>query len=549
MIRIKAINPEVRFVFTAELQGCSIYVRYIQSTKEIEFYHYNRPTLEHICINKYQDNKIVENGNNYISDSGHNIPEIPDGAILVDKDNNRIEPKNGVIIIDKKLYYRINEETPIEIKQLSLKPIEDIIKQNMEFIETEKILDEKYSRVFKSEEYLKLPFNFPLLVDFGKIPPASYSTPLIYCDDNNKWHFISQKINYNNKDSHKIKALIPENLDNDAFLEVALDSVNEHIPNLRSKKSLTEEFGKEMHIERNLTECLFSNITYPVEQSHSSHKEEGESIEFSSKNVEDMISSSGSRVQFWPLNLVKRVEGIVLSCLPTSWVSTTNEINGKSLKKESNTESLLKQKAPVEINATDSTILEMGDQFINNIDLNGNLMWGILFARKWYGCQSTLKRQNSEIRIDYDTWAASLVDQYAKTLLKHALACGIRPVVYNIVKASALDIKMIKIVRQKLETRKINDIPQLLFEKMIRQHTSQIESSTTQKQTKRLLVSIGNDIPNIKQKFLQQEKEFMLGKPCFATTQLILNNKQAFNNIMKQQKSGIQSQQSQVYLS
>ena len=103
----------------------------------------------------------------------------------------------------------------------------------MKLIETEKILDEKYSRVFKHEEYLKLPYNFPLLVEFGKIPPDSYSTPLIYCDDNNKWHFISQKINYN-KDPYKIKARIPEDLDNDAFIAVPLDSVNKHIPNLRS---------------------------------------------------------------------------------------------------------------------------------------------------------------------------------------------------------------------------------------------------------------------------------------------------------------------------
>ena len=547
---IKNIDPgDVRFIFTSELNGCTIYVKYDEITKQMEVFHYNRPALEVIYINDHKGSKIDKNKNNYLSSRRNNIEELPNGATFVNRKGELIIPKDGVIVIDQKLYYKVNDKEPkIKIETINGVGIDTIIGNNQKKLHNEQILAKKYPIVVKWEEYSKLPENYLLLLDY-KMHPFVSVTPFLFRDNDGKWNFISQKIIYTKDMTDKRFAKNFE-LDLNGFYQVPIPIPNPvstslsegpSRSNLRRKKSLNHKIysitklnaanSKEISNTKYLKESLLYNNTIPSINQVSSFDEEIMK-EPCIHIVPDMVSSGSSLVKFWPINLIKRASTAIASFLPTHWVLTAIS-SGKS-----QPESLIKQESSFNNTETSSTTLD--NQWPNNIDINGNLLWGVLLTRKWSGYRPTALKADPEISMELNLWATTLVDEFMNALLKHALACGIRPIVSNILKDSKLYLKVIHSTHRKLEAGLTKDIPQLLYNQIVKPHINQIASASTQVQANRLLVRIAKDIPKIQQQILQQEQEWLSRKQYLAgitVSQPFNNAKRADINILAQAKS------------
>uniref|UniRef100_A0A914DJS4 RHS repeat-associated core domain-containing protein n=1 Tax=Acrobeloides nanus TaxID=290746 RepID=A0A914DJS4_9BILA len=305
---------------------------------------------------------------------------------------------------------------------------------------------------------------------------------------------------------------------------------------------------------KHLTESLLFNTIPPINQSNVSYKEGSEKPNLNIQdNYCDNVSSGSSRLQFWPINLVKRVGVSMLSFLPTSRILMPSL---KSKNYVPQPESLVKQQPPVTATETSPTFLETGDQWLKNTDMTGNLMWGILLVRKWTGYRpaTTTKVLAHDLEIsttELNIWATTLVSEFMDTLLSHAQACGIRTVASSVLEDFILHLKVIKSVHQKLSAGQLKAIPQLLCEQMVQQHINQIASASTQAQANKLLTRITKDIPKLQQQLLQQQQEWLSRKQCLLgmTTSSPLNNtKRADINTLKQAISSVPHQGSKQLL-
>ncbi|MCT4697243.1 RHS repeat-associated core domain-containing protein [Candidatus Cardinium sp. TP] len=146
-------------------------------------------------------------------------------------------------------------------------------------------------------------------------------------------------------------------------------------------------------------------------------KENLEKLDFSSNNF-GVASSGSSKLQSWPISLVKKVGATVSSFLATRLIpDLTDEVNNQHTPPHyAQPELLLDQKASYEEAKTNSiidnkfttshyaqpefliyqssssrpittgpTVLEMVDKWLNNTDMDGLITCGTLLARKWTG--------------------------------------------------------------------------------------------------------------------------------------------------------------------
>lgn len=504
------VDSATRFIIPNDQKVSSMFIKYDNETKSLEVYNYNSQSNsldDFVYINQYGGDKIVNGGNNYINVNGENILEMPNGGVLVDRYEKPLVAKDGAIsVLDKEIYFKFNNGSrPKQISTINSKPIEAIRNEKELNKRKEEKLAKEYDMVIKLDQYSKLSANNDLLINFKKRPP-SHSTPILYRDNSSQWRFIAQNVIYNGNNKVKIDT---------SELDLALT------PKIRIKKATNNDDFK----------CF--NVTCCDDEINGKEIQEMEP-----KNVKQMVHSGSSRLKFWPLSLVKKAGQTVLSLLPPGWISLSSS-NLVNYEKAQQSESFFKEPT-VEDRKPHFSLLEMGDNFVKNIDLDGNLTWGILLARKWTGGfqQSTGKEES----IDFDLWATRLVDEFKSTILSHALSCGIRSAVVKIVNESVMDVKVIGLVRHKLEIGQVNTIPEVLFEKMIRQQKNKIELASTKKQTDRLLGRICNDMPNSRKRFMQQEREFIMSKQCStACCSLQASDEKCNINIGKHKTTGIES--------
>ena len=182
------IDPfgKARFIFTSELQGCSIYIKYNHDAigePTMSVYHHRRSFPDAIYL---KDGHFTHNGNA--------IPELNGVTQLLDSQGNILKPDKDAIIPMEKISYE-KDGNKIELEKLNGIEMDKIIKDNVKIQETENDLKDKYDQVIRYEDYLGFPDNYNEKMAKSN-QPLTFATPVIYRDDSGQWFFSSQKISY-----------------------------------------------------------------------------------------------------------------------------------------------------------------------------------------------------------------------------------------------------------------------------------------------------------------------------------------------------------------
>lgn len=196
---LEVFRNEVKFVFTAEFQSCSVYAKV--NPNSVEFFHYNRVGLHSIYENMHEGSKIKNNENNFLGGDERSVKFNDDVNLNPKKVFSRagaeIKPVEGVIELSEALFIQ-DENTggTIEIKKINGKSVESLIEENLRVTNYQNDLRARYDVEIRSEDYLGLPANYLLLMS-AKIIKFSFSTGFFHRkDSSNNWHFISQRITY-----------------------------------------------------------------------------------------------------------------------------------------------------------------------------------------------------------------------------------------------------------------------------------------------------------------------------------------------------------------
>lgn len=164
---LKVTANEVKFVFTAEFQSCSVYAKV--NPGSVEFFHYNRVGLHSIYVNMHDGSKISNNGNNFLGDDLRSIKFNNDPGLNPKKVFNRagaeIEPVEGVIELIEALFIQDeNTGERIEIEMINDKSVATMVLENLVTMNYQNDLRAKYDVEIRSEDYLGLPANYLLLM-------------------------------------------------------------------------------------------------------------------------------------------------------------------------------------------------------------------------------------------------------------------------------------------------------------------------------------------------------------------------------------------------
>lgn len=196
---LKVTANEVKFVFTAEFQSCSVYAKV--NSNSVEFFHYNRVGLHSIYVNMHEGSKISNNGNNFLGGDGRSIKFNNDPGLNPNKFFSRagveIRPVEGVIELTEALFIQDeNTDERIEIEMINDKSVETLVLENLVTMNYQNDLRAKYDVEIRSEDYLGLPANYILLMA-EKIMKYSFVTGFFHRKDSfSNWHFKTQRISY-----------------------------------------------------------------------------------------------------------------------------------------------------------------------------------------------------------------------------------------------------------------------------------------------------------------------------------------------------------------
>jgi hypothetical protein len=189
------IDPlgDAQFIFTGELQSCSIYVKYnydvvpgkngrIEPTMTV--YHHNR---------RFPDAIYWENGR-YIYD-GKEISELDGVTELFDGKGNKLKLEKDAIIPMEEIFYRKYGQQ-FKLTKVNGKTTDDMIQKNVGIQKKEMDLAKEYDQVIRYEDYLGFPGNYnDKMTQLGQ--PVTFATPVLFRDNTDgHWYFSSQKISY-----------------------------------------------------------------------------------------------------------------------------------------------------------------------------------------------------------------------------------------------------------------------------------------------------------------------------------------------------------------
>ncbi|WP_341789706.1 ankyrin repeat domain-containing protein [Rickettsia endosymbiont of Polydrusus tereticollis] len=153
------------------------------------------------------------------------------------------------------------------------------------------------------------------------------------------------------------------------------------------------------------------------------------------------------------------------------------------------------------------TTLDIGDQLVNQTNKNGILQLLDLFIRKWTGQKLPRWRVDvSDSAVEVVVQAESIIDEFMQQIKESAMSCGIQPTVKKIINSCDLQVVKAKI-QQKLNAGQIEDIPQILYDKIVQANIGRIELYSTPKQSKKLSQDMLGKLSKIKQLLLNKEVE------------------------------------------
>ncbi|KAG4068644.1 hypothetical protein HA402_002335 [Bradysia odoriphaga] len=180
------LNDGPAFIFTGELQGCSIHTRILFNSR-LEVFHRNRQYLYQIYVDGY-GNAIDERGDavrelegvtKFLDKDGKEIHVVPDGKISL---NNGILDKNG---------HRVTKINGREVENL----LDDNLNRGTDEMCQFLNYDLSGGKSVSWAEYnANLPDNFLAVVADSRNGPK-FTTPFLF-RKNHKWAFVSQQIQY-----------------------------------------------------------------------------------------------------------------------------------------------------------------------------------------------------------------------------------------------------------------------------------------------------------------------------------------------------------------
>ncbi|MCC8369368.1 MAG: ankyrin repeat domain-containing protein [Rickettsia endosymbiont of Oxypoda opaca] len=272
--------------------------------------------------------------------------------------------------------------------------------------------------------------------------------------------------------------------------EMLLESVRNKVDN----SDVYQRSRREVYMENNQEQSLFS---------------------YKNNDHAHPMSSSASRLEFWPVNLVKSMWSIVIDAV-NYLSSNSSEKRVQSLSNTNDTTRLGSSFEPYPSNMGNNTrsqhqqygtILDIGDQLVNQTNKNGILQLLDLFIRKWTGQKLPRWRVDvSDSAVEVVVQAESIIDEFMQQIKESAMSCGIQPTVKKIINSCDLQVVKAKI-QQKLNAGQIEDIPQILYDKIVQANIERIELHSTPKQSKKLSQDMLGKLSKIKQLLLNKEVE------------------------------------------
>lgn len=143
--------------------------------------------------------------------------------------------------------------------------------------------------------------------------------------------------------------------------------------------------------------------------------------------------------------------------------------------------------------STGPTLLDMGDHWVKNSDMNGLLTWGTLLARKWTGYRpKAAKAQSYDPSIDIQSSIRSheLVDAFMDKVKEQTETCGVEKAVSDAMDNPNLYTQAIETVHKKLAKEELETIAEHLFEQVVQKNISKIASTSTPDQANQLLAKV-----------------------------------------------------------
>lgn len=236
---------------------------------------------------------------------------------------------------------------------------------------------------------------------------------------------------------------------------------------------------------------------------------------FHNSDFAQPMSSSASRLEFWSVNLVKSMWSTAIDAV-NYLSSNSSEKGAQSLSNTNDTTKLGSSFKPYPSNMGNNTrsqhqqygtILDIGDQLVNQTNKNGILQLLDLFIRKWTGQKLPRWRVDvSDSAVEVVVQAESIIDKFMQQIKESAMSCGIQPTVKKIINSCDLQVVKAK-VQQKLNAGQIEDIPQILYDKLVQANIERIELHSTPKQSKKLSQDMLGKLSKIKQLLLNKEVE------------------------------------------
>lgn len=191
-------HDQVKFVLTAEIQGCSIFSRIDKLTNTLELYHYNRSPEVDIAVfpgGKYYDktDEIIElrGVSQLLNSRGRPLPTV-NGTVKI--------PSDGIFYMKNGIRNQLNT--------IGRKTVNAIIADNEVIRKRLNVLENRYNKGFHWETHL--PY-----IDLTNPKVQIFATVLMYIDHSMmNWKFASQQIKYTDvyKDKNKFEIIPNEDI-------------------------------------------------------------------------------------------------------------------------------------------------------------------------------------------------------------------------------------------------------------------------------------------------------------------------------------------------
>lgn len=201
---------------------------------------------------------------------------------------------------------------------------------------------------------------------------------------------------------------------------------------------------------------------------------------------EPVSTSSGSRLKFWPWQLMTNVVSTVIGYAsvlfrPKIVFKSHAGLHVPQLEGSSESEYYT--------TTGDPSVMQMGDQWLSSTDLNGNLMWVTLLTRKFFGtsqipdttCVEASDPENNLLSVE-------IVEAFKQLLLSHAAESSMEAVVEDILN----EIDLSKLSREIYHLIRNSDwdaISKLLHEEIVVKHLRKIPKHLQKQQQNHILLN------------------------------------------------------------